>query len=39
LTIFVLVALALHIAPLYMSYERFMGGESFINLFRIATFI
>jgi hypothetical protein len=31
LTIFVLIALALHIAPLYMSYERFMGGESFIK--------
>jgi hypothetical protein len=32
LTIFVLIALALPIAPLYMLYERFMGGESFIKL-------
>jgi hypothetical protein len=32
LTILVLIALALPIAPLYMSYERFMGGESFIKL-------
>jgi hypothetical protein len=37
LTILVLIALALPIAPLYMSYERFMGGESFIKLVRIAT--
>jgi hypothetical protein len=27
LTILVLIALALPIAPLYMLYERFMGGE------------
>jgi hypothetical protein len=27
----VLIALALPIAPLYMLYERFMGGESFIK--------
>jgi hypothetical protein len=32
LIIFVLIALALPIAPLYMSYERFMGGERFIKL-------
>jgi hypothetical protein len=32
LTILVLIALALPIAPLYMPYERFMGGESFIKL-------
>jgi hypothetical protein len=32
LAIFVLIALALPIAPLYMLYERFMGGESFIKL-------
>jgi hypothetical protein len=32
LTILVLIVLALPIAPLYMSYERFMGGESFIKL-------
>jgi hypothetical protein len=31
LTIFVLIMLALPIAPLYMLYERFMGGESFIK--------
>jgi hypothetical protein len=37
LTIFVLIALALPIAPLYMLYDRFMGGESFIKLVRIAT--
>jgi hypothetical protein len=29
LTILVLIALALLIAPVYMLYERFMGGESF----------
>jgi hypothetical protein len=27
-----LIALALPIAPLYMLYERLMGGESFIKL-------
>jgi hypothetical protein len=32
LTILVLIALALPIAPLYMLYETLMGGESFINL-------
>jgi hypothetical protein len=32
LTIFVLIAIALPIAPLYMLYERLMGGESFIKL-------
>jgi ABC-type Fe3+ transport system permease subunit len=32
LTILVLIALALCIAPLYMLYERLMGGESFIKL-------
>jgi hypothetical protein len=31
LTIFVLIALALPIAPLYMSNDRFMGGESFLK--------
>jgi hypothetical protein len=29
LTILALIALALPIAPLYMIYERFVGGESF----------
>jgi hypothetical protein len=38
LTILVLIVLAIPIAPLYMLYERLMGGESFIKkLFRIAT--
>jgi hypothetical protein len=32
LTIFVLVVLAIPIAPLYMLYERLMGGESFIKI-------
>jgi hypothetical protein len=32
LTILVLIALALPIAPLYMLYETLMGGESFIKL-------
>jgi hypothetical protein len=32
LTKLVLIALALPIAPLYMLYERLMGGESFIKL-------
>jgi hypothetical protein len=32
LAILVLIALALPIAPLYMLYERLMGGESFIKL-------
>jgi hypothetical protein len=32
LTILVLIVLAIPIAPLYMSYERFMGGESFIKI-------
>jgi hypothetical protein len=31
LTILVLIALALPIAPLYMLYERLMGGERFIK--------
>jgi hypothetical protein len=31
LTIFVLIVLALPIAPLYMLHERLMGGESFIK--------
>jgi hypothetical protein len=31
LTTLVLIALALPIAPLYMIYERLMGGESFIK--------
>jgi hypothetical protein len=30
-TTFVLIALAQPTAPLYMFYERFMGGESFIK--------
>jgi hypothetical protein len=37
LTILVLIVLAIPIAPLYMLYERLMGGESFIKFFRIAT--
>jgi hypothetical protein len=37
LTILVLIVLAISTAPLNMLYERLMGGESFINLFRIAT--
>jgi hypothetical protein len=37
LTILMLIVLAILIAPLYMLYERLMGGESFIKLFRIAT--
>jgi hypothetical protein len=37
LTILVSIVLAIPIAPLYMLYERLMGGESFIKkLFRIA---
>jgi hypothetical protein len=32
LTILVLIVLAIPIAPLYMLYERLMGGESFIKL-------
>jgi hypothetical protein len=32
LTILVLIELAIPIAPLYMLYGRFMGGESFIKL-------
>jgi hypothetical protein len=32
LTILVLVVLAIPIAPLYMLYERLMGGESFIKI-------
>jgi hypothetical protein len=32
LTIFVLIVLAIPIAPLYMLYERLTGGESFIKL-------
>jgi hypothetical protein len=32
LTIFVLIVLAKPIAPLYMLYERLMGGERFIKL-------
>jgi hypothetical protein len=32
LTILVLIVLALPIAPLYMLYERLMGGEIFIKL-------
>jgi hypothetical protein len=35
LTIFVLIVLAIPMAPHYMSYERLMGGECFIKLFRI----
>jgi hypothetical protein len=31
LTILVLIVLAIPIAPLYMLYERLMGGESFIK--------
>jgi hypothetical protein len=31
LTILVLIALAIPIAPLDMLYERLMGGESFMN--------
>jgi hypothetical protein len=31
LTTFVLIVLAIPIAPLYMLYERLMGGESFIK--------
>jgi hypothetical protein len=31
LTTFVLIALALPIAPIYMLYERFMGSGSFIK--------
>jgi hypothetical protein len=34
LTIFVLIALALRTAILYMLYEIFMGGESFIKFGR-----
>jgi hypothetical protein len=37
LAIFVLIVLAIPIAPLYMLYESLIGGESRINLFRIAT--
>jgi hypothetical protein len=33
LTILVLIVLAIPIAPLYMLYETFMGGESFIKIF------
>jgi hypothetical protein len=32
LTILVLIVLAIPIAPLYMLYERLMGGESFIKI-------
>jgi hypothetical protein len=35
LTILVLIVLAIPIAPLYMLYERLMGGKSFMKLFRI----
>jgi hypothetical protein len=31
LTILVLIALAIPIAPFYMLYERLMGGESFMD--------
>jgi hypothetical protein len=37
LTILVLIVLDILIAPLYMLYERLMGGESFYELSRIAT--
>jgi hypothetical protein len=32
LTILVLIVLAIPIAPLYMLYERLMGGESFMKI-------
>jgi hypothetical protein len=32
LTILLLIVLAIPIAPLYMIYERVMGGESFIKI-------
>jgi hypothetical protein len=32
LTILVLIVLAIPIAPLYMLYKRFMGGESFLKI-------
>jgi hypothetical protein len=32
LTILVLIVLATPIAPLYMLYERLMGGESFMKI-------
>jgi hypothetical protein len=32
LTILVLIVLAIPIAPLYMLYERLIGGESFIKI-------
>jgi hypothetical protein len=33
LTILVLIVLVIPIAPLYMLYERLMGGESFMKIF------
>jgi hypothetical protein len=39
LTILVLIGLALPIAPLYMIYERLMGGESFIKFGEDSHFI
>jgi hypothetical protein len=33
LTILVLIVLVIPIAPLYMLYDRLMGGESFMKIF------